>query len=80
VTVKLSGGTAGTIAKVEARGVTAGGLTIEDTAVLEIGFDPVTLAEAKAAQKIDDDDEDRAADRLPARGGRPCRAPRRPRI
>lgn len=58
VTVKLSGGTAGTIAKIEARAVTAAGLTIEDTAVLLVGFDAVTLAEAKAAQKIETDLED----------------------
>jgi uncharacterized phiE125 gp8 family phage protein len=58
VTVKLSGGTAGIIAKIEVRGVTTAGLTIEDTAVLMIGFDAVTLAEAKAAQKIETTVED----------------------
>jgi hypothetical protein len=58
LTFKLSGGTAGTIAKIQARAVTAGGRTIEDTAVQAIGFDPVSLATAKLAQKIDASDED----------------------
>jgi uncharacterized phiE125 gp8 family phage protein len=58
VTVKLSGGTAGTVAKVEATGVTSAGLTIKDVAVLEIGGEAVSLATAKQAQRMDGSDED----------------------
>lgn len=61
VSFKLSGGTAGTMALVTALGVTTGGRTIEDTAALWIGSDPISLAGARAQCEIDADSSDHDA-------------------
>jgi uncharacterized phiE125 gp8 family phage protein len=59
-TVKLwlSGGTEGSVAQVICTITTDGSRTFVETGVLEINGEPVTLAAAKVAQKIDSDDED----------------------
>jgi uncharacterized phiE125 gp8 family phage protein len=58
VELVLSGGTAGTVAKVTCTVVTSGGETLSALGVVPIGGEAVDLATAKAAQRIDADDED----------------------
>jgi uncharacterized phiE125 gp8 family phage protein len=58
VRLVLSGGTAGTVAKVTCTVTTSGGETFAEVAVLEIGGAAVSLAEAKAWIKKETDNED----------------------
>lgn len=60
VTVELSGGTLGTPGIVVCTITTSGtpALTDQETAILPIGEEPVTLAMAKAQVRYEDDDED----------------------
>jgi hypothetical protein len=58
VTFKLSAGTAGTVAKVTCTVVLSDGQTLVETGVLPIGGEAVSLATAKAAQRIDQNSED----------------------
>jgi uncharacterized phiE125 gp8 family phage protein len=58
VDLMLSGGTEGSVAKVGCTIVTSNGETLSEVGVLPIGGEAVSLAIAKAAQKIEDDDED----------------------
>jgi uncharacterized phiE125 gp8 family phage protein len=58
VQVWLEGGTNGTVAKVTCTITTSGGRTDSELAVVEIGGEVIGLAQAKAAQKIESDDED----------------------
>jgi uncharacterized phiE125 gp8 family phage protein len=56
VTIKISGGATGTIARVEAHAVTAAGNTIDDIAMLPIGGDPISLDEAREQVGLTADD------------------------
>jgi uncharacterized phiE125 gp8 family phage protein len=58
VSFRLSGGTAGTVATVSCTVVLSGGQTLVETGVLPIGGEAVSLATAKAAQKIEQNTED----------------------
>jgi uncharacterized phiE125 gp8 family phage protein len=58
VTFKLAAGTAGTVAKVTCTVVLSDGQTLVETGVLPIGGEAVSLATAKAAQRIDQNSED----------------------
>lgn len=58
VRLVLSAGVAGTVAKVTCTIVTDAGETFSEVAVLPIGGEVISLAEAKAAQRIEDDSED----------------------
>ncbi|HEY8593306.1 MAG TPA: head-tail connector protein [Sphingomicrobium sp.] len=58
VKVWLSGGTAGTVAKVVVTVTTSGGRTYSEVAVLEIGGEAVSLAQAKAWLRVESEDED----------------------
>jgi uncharacterized phiE125 gp8 family phage protein len=58
VRFKLSAGTAGTVAKVTCTVGLSDGQTLVETGVLPIGGEPISLATAKAAQRIDSDSED----------------------
>jgi uncharacterized phiE125 gp8 family phage protein len=58
VQVLLSGGTEGSVATVSCSLITTGGETLTELAVLPIALEAVSLATAKAAQKIETTDED----------------------
>jgi hypothetical protein len=58
VQLVLSGGTEGSVATVSFSLVTNGGETLTELAVLPIGGEAVSLANAKAAQRIEDNTED----------------------
>lgn len=58
VQVELSGGTAGTVAKVTVTIATNQGQSWPETAVIEIGGEAVSLAAAKQAQRIESTEED----------------------
>lgn len=58
VSFTLSGGTEGTVARIDAQATTAGGQVIADVALLEIGGEVVSLADAKAFLRVEHDDED----------------------
>lgn len=58
VLLLLSGGTEGSVAKVSCSLATSGGETLAELGVLPIGGEAVSLAEAKAAQRIEGDEED----------------------
>jgi uncharacterized phiE125 gp8 family phage protein len=58
VQMVLSGGTAGTVAKVEISLVTSSGETLYALGVVPIGGEVISLDEAKASQRITDTEED----------------------